>query len=201
MTHILTTLGLAAIVAALSTGTALAGCPDRPADYPESKGWSAVDDTVTVPAGSACDVEVKMRFRGHERRLLNGVPVDEKTRPPRAGDVTVTQSPDLVVRLTNTSTGRTINRAVTGSFTDRVLPNGKDLSTVGRGKNVFFAPGVRGILWADGVQKLSVRNFQQADFSITVTETKGRTVELCTRLGARPVEGKPLPAASAPSQN
>ena len=101
---------------------------------------------------------------------------------------------DTKATFTNVATGRTITKRSDGDFYDTVVNHGRDLRSVGKGRNFFFGRGVRGIIYADGIQKFTVRRYEDPVKSkLTINKTKGKTVELCAKLGLRAVAGKNLP--------
>lgn len=140
-----------------------------------------------------------MRAVGHERSTINGKKLSEYPDDyvPQPGDRLVGESPDEVITVTNTKNHRSVTKEITGTFYDTVAPNGNDLHSKGIGKNVYFAPGVKGILWADGVQKFTVTNFKEPTFSLDIYKTRGKTVDLCKKVGAKAVWGKALPEPPA----
>jgi hypothetical protein len=178
---------------ALSAGTAFAGCP-QPGGFPEADGWYVADSTEVHPKGAACDVAVKIIIKGHQRDRVNGEAVPEDFKP-KLGDRLVLESPDMTMTLVNQKNGKKVTKKISGTFYDKVVDfnrDGKlDLKSKGVGKNVFYGAGVKGILWADGVQKFRVDNFTGfPDSELHIDKTKGKTTELCNKIGAKAVHGK-----------
>lgn len=186
MRRFITMLGLGIGVTVLSVSTAFAGCQKPRQSFPSSEGWEAVDQTFAISAGSACDVEVSGHVVGHERSTIDGKPA---TRDPQPGDTVVTESPDEVVTLTNTKSGKSVTKKINGAFYDHYLRNGTDYKGRGVGKNLYYGPGIYGLLWTNGVQKYTVYDYASDDYRIQIRALKGKSVELCHRLGANPVAG------------
>lgn len=190
------------LIAAMIAGIAAVALIVTPAtaqgpEYPESEGWVYLKDPFVIPAGYACDEAVEVRFVGHIRQTVDGVPLTEQPQP---GDVVVIESPDMVMRVTNIRSGDTVRREVTGTWYDTVRASGRDIRRKGVGQNPYFGPGVIGILWSSGRQYYTIYDFASPDASLELTETSGRTIELCNRVEARPVPGKaPEPSANARS--
>jgi hypothetical protein len=196
------TLGLGVSIVALTVPSAQAAPPvptENNPKYPASKGYYFVDDTVNAPKGFVCSGAVTIRFVGHQRDYYNGKLADPNSEPPepKLGDRHTGQSPDEIIVVTNVKTGRNVTKLISGTFYDRVVDYGKkgvlDLSAKGVGKNVFFGPGVKGIVYADGVQHFTVTNFLNDGGTLHLNKTKGKTVELCHKVGLRAVPGKVLP--------
>jgi hypothetical protein len=197
MKRLLTSVGLGVGVTLLGAGTAFAGCPQM--DYPTEEGWYAVDETFTIAAGDACDVAVEFHVVGHQRDTINGQVVDLEEwyaeNEPEVGDRHVGRAPDEQMTLTNLATKKSVHKDISGTFYDRVVDFGRDgvldVRTRAVGANVFFGPGIKGIVWADGVQKVNTYDFfGETGGEQDIVKTKGKTVELCKRVGARAVEGR-----------
>jgi hypothetical protein len=189
MHRICTALGLGVSVVALSAGPVWACPTDR---YPASEGWFVLNETFTFPAGYACDVEVTLYLRGHQRYLVNG-----ELPPPQAplnGDEIRSESPDLRATVTNTANGRSVTKKDTGTINATVIHNGNDLKAVGRGANLYFGAGVEGLLYTKGTQKFITTNYKDpATIAMQFTKIKGKAVDLCHKVGASPVPGKNPP--------
>jgi hypothetical protein len=189
MHRICTAMGLGVSIVALSAGPVWACPADR---YPASEGWFLLNETFTFPAGYACDVEVTVYLKGHQRYLVDG-----EIPPPRApqdGDVIRSESPDVRATVTNTVNGRSVTIKSTGTINGTVTNNGKDLSSVGHGANLYFGAGVEGLLYTKGTQRLTTTDFQDpATITLHFTKIKGKAVDLCRKVGASPVPGKNPP--------
>jgi hypothetical protein len=157
--------------------------------YPTKDGWHYEVHVVDVPAGSACTKAVKYTEKGHFKIIRKS-----STR------TIFKAAADYRMKLENVATGKTIKRDISGDFDDRLIHGRRDIKTYATGKNVFFGLGVTGILWADGRQKVYFYDFKDPILSsIVVDSTKGRTLELCRKVGLRAVPGKNLPEEEAPS--
>ena len=188
MKRILTSIGLGLATAALGAGTAVAGSPTG--EYPASEGWEYTDITLAIPAGYACDGDVRLFYRGHERRVVTG----PNTSTYEAGA-------DVKATFTNVGTGRSLTKRSDGTFYETFVNGGRDLRVVAKGRNLLFGSGVRGILYTTGINKFIVTDVMDPVRSkITVYKIKGKAVDLCRKLGLRPVNGKSLPPPEAPSR-
>lgn len=192
-------LALAPTMMALSVGAALPASADQHHhgdDYPESRGWYQVDDTIVLKKGEACSKKVVLHYTSHERTLVKGEdgyePVladDEFT--PEGGDEFITQTgEDGRFSLYSPQTDRTVRRPASGDFYQKVTRDGEDLRIVAVGSNVYFGAGVKGIVWADGVQTFKVDDFagEQGGTVEHLRITKGYSQQLCYRLGLEPVQ-------------
>lgn len=196
MKRALTIVGLGVSIVALSAGPAAAH-PRQPYEndqrYPASKGYYWVDETLTLKAGEACNVEVIMIIKGHQRDIVNGEVVTGDSPEPKLGDRHIGQAPDEIVKIVNPANKRKITKVGNGSFYDKVVDfdhDGKlDLKSKGVGKNWYFGAGVKGIVWANGKQHFTVDDFLGAS-ELHINKTKGKTVELCKKVGAKAVPGK-----------
>lgn len=203
MKRILTAFGMGASVVALSAGPAIA-CPSTPTDpnpkYPASKGYYFVNDTVTFPKGYACNVAMRLHIVGHQRTFVNGKLQDPKGNypPPKPGDRSRNESPDEIFTLTNLKNHHSVTKLISGTLFTRVSANGRDLRIRGVGKNLYNGKGIEGFVYAKGRQWLTVDHAFSDHPTLHLNRTRGTTIELCHRLGARAVPGENLPASSQP---
>jgi len=191
------TAAMAMIAAGMAPATASNDDP-----YPKSEGWVKVDFKDTLPKGFACNVAVKGHIQGHERFTVNGKVPPKNWKGPKPGDLLKLESPDETATLTNTKNKKKITVKIDGAFYDRVAKNGKDLHSKGEGRNLYFGQGIRGLLWAEGLQEFSVYDFESPKKNtLDIHETYGSTRELCRVLGAKAVAGKnPPPPEDQQSQ-
>jgi hypothetical protein len=177
-----------------SAGTALASCPapGGPADpAPAKPPLHYIDDTFKIPAGTACKDTVVLRQRGHVR--------DPYTVTRHGKEYIIFESgKDLRMTLRNPRTGRSVSKDISGTFIDHLVKGGRDSKSIGLGANVFSGKGIKGILWAKGYQRFYVKNYFTEKQKITIQVTRGKTVELCGKVGSKPVNGKNLPAPEEP---
>jgi len=193
MNRLFTTAVAALGLTVASAGTALAACPtpEAPAhSKPTKPPLVYIDDTFVLEAGTACKDKVVFRQRGHVR--------DPYTVTRHGKEYIIFESgADLTMRLYNPKTHKSVTKDISGTFIDRLVKNGRDSKSVGKGANVFFGKGIKGILWADGYQKFYVKNYETEKQKITIQYTRGKTAELCGKVGSKPVRGKNPPAPPA----
>jgi hypothetical protein len=188
----LSALALTPTLVALSLVPAAADAHPKHDGFSAADGWSVIDDKLAIPAGEVCSGKVVFHYWGHERTLLKGEhgyePVTDPEFVPQAGDRTKAESADSQFTLKAVRSGRKVHRDADGEFYEKVTRNGENLKSVGVGANIYFGPGIKGILWADGVQKFRVANFMENPVLEHFRIKRGKAQELCHRVGLRPVD-------------
>lgn len=165
--------GLALALGGVSTAAAA-----EPEPAPGKTVTMKVDDTFVLPKNGACDVAVEV----HNKATVSISITSD-------GRYVTTLAPDGRSRIKNMKTGKTYSFKNDGSFVDQVKKNG-DLKSWGFGRNTYFGKGIKGILYADGVQRFDVRKPFTKDQVITMRHIDGKSTELCRKIGAKPVKGK-----------
>lgn len=146
-----------------------------------------VDETFVLPKNDACNVAVEM----HNKATVSISITSD-------GRFVTTLAPDGQTWIKNMKTGKTYWFKNDGSFVDRVKKNG-DFSSWGFGRNSYVGKGIKGILYADGVQKFDVRKPFTEDQVIKMRHIDGKRVQLCYKIGAKPVKGKNSPVSEVAS--
>jgi hypothetical protein len=178
----------------VAAGTAFAGCPvpasGKPTPPPHSKpAWEYSSDTIEVPAGYGCKDKVILKAWGHVRQPY------EITKHGRTY-IVVEAAKDFKTSLYNPKTHKKVVKDNSGDFYDRLVKNGRDSKTIGKGANILFGRGVKGIVWVNGYQKLYIKNYETQKQKMTIQAVRGKYIELCAKVGSKPVNGKNLPLPS-----
>jgi hypothetical protein len=101
--------------------------------------------------------------------------------------------------LTNLRNHRRISLPADGDLDTRVTKDSNSLVGKGRGANFYFGRGRRGVVWANGIQVISIRNFRHREHAVVrVRRFEASHVDLCARVGARPVRGREPPRPPVP---
>lgn len=184
-------LGMSVVAA----GTAFAGCPvpasGNPTPPSDSKpAWEDGSGTFELPAGYACKDKVILTSSGHVRQ-----PYEIKKHGKTY--IVFEADKDFKTSVYNPKTGKTLVKDNSGDFYDHLVKNGRDSKTIGKGANILFGKGVKGIVWVNGYQKLYIKNYEAPNQKMTIQVVKGKYVELCTKVGSKPVNGKNLPVPPA----
>lgn len=126
----------------------------------------------TAIVGNFCDFETSITVTGKEKIIEKGDGLSYFIAPGQKATVT------------NTETGESVTVNITGSFRDQLQENG-DISSVLRGRNLIFGPGIDGILLTIGraTAIFTAPTEQNPDGTATlVTGPQGSLVNLCDQL-------------------
>lgn len=156
--------------------------------YPESEGWIEVEDQRTIPAGYACKAEVVQRYGGH----LKPFQVNER-------EFFEYWSEDSYVTFDNPANGRRVALAGYGGVHIRVSENGNTVRVTSYGGTAYFGKGIKGIVYGDGVQKLTVTQADTADATAHLRIINGTKRQVCHELGTQAVKGRNLPQPASVS--
>lgn len=207
-------VGLAAGLALSLTGVAGASAteperhePSKPVVGP----WEPYDDKYDIEKGWACKGEIKAHSKGQVR--ITQLYVDEKTGKEKL-EVEFkdwsysTYSHTRVVKkvVKHGDKKKVVKKKVTRTVKvneggDAVIKaNHKTGVAIGHheGENTFWGKGVYGLVHTRGYVKTKFTNFQTPDESLSILKAK-HAVELCKKLGTKPVWGKNPPTAEPPS--
>jgi hypothetical protein len=175
--------GLAAAAALGLAGTGVAAPAWAAVDpYPVSEGWHQIDQHRTLPAGSACKVAVQDDDTGHLRVL----PVSKNRFFVDAGE-------DARATFTNLANGRKLTLDISGDVYVRVSKSGRTAHGTAFGSSYFQGKGIKGIVYADGVQKNRVTRLGTKNETQHLRILNGTKKDLCRLLGTTPVKGMNVP--------
>jgi len=180
----------------VAAGTAFAGCPgptpgNPPPPAPTKPAWQYINEPGEIPAGYACKDRILTRQSGHVREPY------EITRNGKKY-IVFEADRDFKVSLYNPKTKKRIVKDSSGDFYDHLVKGGRDSESIGKGANFLFGKGIKGLLFLDGYQKFYVKNYETPKQKITLQVVKGKYIELCAKLGSKPVNGKNPPPPPAP---
>jgi hypothetical protein len=171
--------GLAAAAGlALSLGGTSTAAATEPEPGPGKTVTTKVDTTFVLPKNAACNVAVEVH-----NKATTSISITSD------GRYVTTLAPDGRTRIKNLKTGKTYSFKNDGSFVDQVRKNG-NFKSWGFGRNTYFGKGIKGILYTNGVQRFDVRKPFTEDQVIKMRRIDGKSVQLCYKIGAKPVKGK-----------
>lgn len=176
-------LATSAVVALTGTGLAPAAAAEAPPELPLVIVDERFNDKYKFPAGTACKDTIKIKERyDYKLTILKDTARQIKLKEeydngwakfynPRTGK-------SAKVRLDSTSIIRDNKR----SHVARVK---------GRGSDYLQGPGIKGIVQIQGKYNVTVYNTDDPfNVKFQIDRVQGKYVELCHKLGSRPVNGK-----------
>jgi hypothetical protein len=169
-----TTAALALAFAGVATP---AGADEDP--YPESDGWMAGSSDRVLPAGSACKVKILEHNAGHLRLLQ----ISKRVVFQDFGE-------DSRTTYTNPKNGKTVTVNSSGDGLTRSSKSGKTVRITALGGSTFQGRGIRGIVYANGVQKLKITRAGTKKEILHLKIVNGTRKQVCRQLGTKPVKGK-----------
>lgn len=207
-------VGLAAGLALSLTGVAGASAtepePHEPAK-PVVGPWEPYDEKYVIEKGWACKGEIKAYSKGAVR--VTQLYVNQKTGKEKLEvefkdwSYSTYSHTKVVTKVVGRGDHKkVVKKKVTRTVTVNeggdayIKANHKTGVAIGihEGKNTFWGAGVYGLVHTKGYVKTRFTDFQTPDESVTILKAK-HAVELCKKLGTKPVWGKNPPAAEAPS--
>jgi hypothetical protein len=173
--------------------TSLGVAPAMAAEPPQPASWQKVDDRYAFPAGSACKDRIKVHEK-YKYRLM--VLSESPTRASYREDIDGGWA-----KFYNPRTHKTVRIKL--DSTAYIEENRVNATARIRDKGVGYwqGPGVKGLLYVKGTTYGKYVHLDDPDqTSLNIYKIKGKSVQLCYRLGSKPVDGKLVIPPSAQSQ-
>jgi hypothetical protein len=165
--------------------------------------WVSIDgDTTVFPAGTACKHEVKAKERGAYRDTLyfknKADSTNPEARPVKVFEEFTNNSTVKFSAHTKKHGHKSIKLNAGGDF--RIKVKGDDIRVRGEGSNWGQGLGIRGIVWTKGDISFTVRGAFTENPRITNLDLSDarKVVQVCYRLGSKPVNGKNVPPPAQP---
>jgi hypothetical protein len=171
----ITTVGLSTV--GLGSAVATEKGDEPKDDYPKVGKWEYYDEKFTIPRGDACKDKIKV----HEKGALRVTEYSEKKSLIEFKDWSYG-------KLHNPKTHRSIKVGNGGDLHEKRVSDDRIRGTM-KGEKYAFGSGVYGIVYVRGVAKYTVTELGTPDEALNIKSVKGKYVELCKKLGTKPVHG------------
>ena len=185
---------LALTAAGLTTASATEPTPPSP-EHPVVSERITFDDKTIFPKNRVCKDKIIAREKG-AFKVINYGQVRGKAK------LKFVFENWSYGKFSNPRTGNSVKVGEGGDGVLRISSKGVAKGR-GQGQNVFLGKGVHGIVYTEGPVRFTLTKFGTEQERATIDAVHGKYVQLCTKLGSRPVLGKvnTYPEGQGPEQS